>query len=55
MRFFFRDNGDNFVLIPTIVIMLGRCEGCGKVGGMDILFSWLNAEAGVEIDFKHHD
>ncbi|WP_397379736.1 hypothetical protein [Prosthecobacter sp.] len=55
MRFFFGDNEDNFVLIPTVIVQLGRCQGCGKVAGICLLLSWLNIEVGLEIPFNHHD
>lgn len=54
MRFFIAPIEDNFVIIPTVVLQLGRCECCNKVGGIILLFSWINIEVGLELPFWTH-
>ena len=55
MRFFIADSPDNFILLPTFVVQLGPCEGCGKVAGFSISLVWFNFEIGLEVPFIHND
>lgn len=51
MRFFYGLLGDNIVLIPTLVLSLGRDPVTGQVAGTQVIASWLNFELGLEIDY----
>lgn len=51
MRFFLGHLEDNFILLPTLVLSLGRHPFANTLGGFSLSISFLNIEAGLEIDF----
>jgi len=50
MRFAFYTLDDNFIITPSLVVSLGRCESCPKVHAVRLLLSWLIFEVGIEFD-----
>lgn len=51
MRFFVGHLENNFILIPTLVLSLGRHAVANTLHSLSLSISWLNIEAGLEIDF----
>lgn len=55
IRPFFSELEDNFIITPALLVQVGRCECCQKVGGFSLVLSWLWFEIGLEFYFgtKH--
>ena len=52
MRWFISPIPDNYVLIPTVIVGIGRCSCCDKVAGFCIRLSIFNVEFGLEFDLS---
>lgn len=50
-RPYFAEIEDNFVITPALVVQIGRCECCDKVGGVTLSLSWLWFEVGLTFYF----
>ena len=50
---FFNEIEDNFIITPALVVQIGRCECCQKVGGFSLSLSWLWFEIGVTFHFAN--